>query len=189
MLGYPVTYQHCLSRCLYSPFPKTFEASFVVAAQPVADPCGTAYLEVGSLLHGHVKHAYHADGNYSGSNLVVILLFVRFFRVLPVLCRPCIREMRSDLQTFRLITRELWRVAIVLNGQSAFFDTVLGRNPPQSIQRDGRTFCLPHACSSNLSTIHYPQHGQALSCPTRARSITCRFCRPHRRERPLLSQI
>ena len=34
------------------------------------------------------------------------------FRVLPVLCHLCIHEMRSDLQIFRLFTRELWRVAI-----------------------------------------------------------------------------
>ena len=31
--------------------PEAFEASFVVAAQPVADPRGTVYLEVDSLLH------------------------------------------------------------------------------------------------------------------------------------------
>ena len=34
------------------------------------------------------------------------------FRVLHVLCRPCTHEMRSDLQTFHLITRKLLRVAI-----------------------------------------------------------------------------
>ena len=34
------------------------------------------------------------------------------FRVPLVLCRSCLYEMRSDLQTFRLITRELWRAAI-----------------------------------------------------------------------------
>ena len=34
------------------------------------------------------------------------------FRVLPVLCRPCIREVGSDLQTFRLTTRKLLRVTI-----------------------------------------------------------------------------
>ena len=40
------------------------------------------------------------------------------FRVLPVLCRPCIREMKSDLQTFRLITHELWRVTMDVGCQN-----------------------------------------------------------------------
>ena len=31
--------------------PEAFQASFVVTAQPVADPRGTVYLEVGSILH------------------------------------------------------------------------------------------------------------------------------------------
>ena len=83
---------------------------FVVAAQPFADPCGAAYLDAGSFFYGHVAHAHHADGNHSGSEPCDT--FCTPFRVLPVLCRPCIPEMRSDLQTFRLITRELWRVAI-----------------------------------------------------------------------------
>ena len=61
--------------------PEAFQASFVVAAQPVADPRGTVYLEVGSLIHGHVKHAYHADGNHSGSDLVVFFLFARLFEL------------------------------------------------------------------------------------------------------------
>ena len=60
--------------------PEAFEASFVVTAQSVTDPRGTAYLEVGSLLHGYVKHTYHADGNHSGSNLVV---FARLFEFFP----------------------------------------------------------------------------------------------------------
>ena len=36
------------------------------------------------------------------------------FRVLPVLCRSCLREMRSDLQTFRLVwcLLKLFRVSI-----------------------------------------------------------------------------
>ena len=89
-----------------------FEASCVVTAQPVADPHGTVYLEVDSPLHGYVKHAYHAYRDHPDSDLVVFFFFCTPFRVLPVLCRPCIHEMRSDLQTFRLITRELWRVAI-----------------------------------------------------------------------------
>ena len=72
-----------------------FEASFVVAAQPVVDPRGAAYLEVDSLLHGHVAHAYHADGNHSSSNLVN--LFARLFEFLPFYV---VHEMRSDLQTF-----------------------------------------------------------------------------------------
>lgn len=59
----------------------TFEA-FVIAAQLVADPRGTVYLEVSSLLHRHVEHAYHADGNHSGSDLVV-LLFARLFGFFP----------------------------------------------------------------------------------------------------------
>ena len=63
--------------------PEAFEASFVVTVQLVADPRGTAYLEVGSLLHGHVKHAYHADSNHSDSNLVVLLLFARLFEFFP----------------------------------------------------------------------------------------------------------
>ena len=53
--------------------PEAFKASFVVTAQPAADPRGTVCLEVGSPLHGHVKHAYHADGNHSDPNLVNFL--------------------------------------------------------------------------------------------------------------------
>ena len=56
-----------------------FEASFVVAAQPVANPRGTAYLEAGSTLHEHVKHPHHADGNHSGPNLVVFAHLFEFF--------------------------------------------------------------------------------------------------------------
>ena len=43
------------------------------------------------------------------------------FRVFPVLCHPCTHDMRSDLQTFRLITRELWRVVIGYS-QNLIFD-------------------------------------------------------------------
>ena len=63
--------------------PEAFEASFVVAAQPVADPRGTVYLEVGSLLHEHVKHTHHADGNHSGPNPVILSLFARLFELFP----------------------------------------------------------------------------------------------------------
>ena len=62
--------------------PEAFEASFVVTAQPVADPRGTVHLEVGNLLHGHVKYVYHADGNHFGSDLVV-LLFAHLFEFFP----------------------------------------------------------------------------------------------------------
>ena len=90
--------------------PEAFKASFVVTEQPVTDPHWALHQNVGSIIHGHVAHASHAYRNHSGPNLES---FYTPFRVPPVLCRSCIRKMRSDLQTFRLITRELWRVAIL----------------------------------------------------------------------------
>ena len=66
-----------------SGYAKNLETSFVVTAQSVADPHGTVYLEVGSLLHRHVEHAYHADGNHSGSNLVNLFFFARLFEFFP----------------------------------------------------------------------------------------------------------
>ena len=87
--------------------PEAFKASFVVAAQPVTNPRGTVYQDTGSLIHEHVKHPHHADGNHSGSDLVN--LFARRFEFFPFYV---VHAMRSDLQTFRLITHELWRVAI-----------------------------------------------------------------------------
>ena len=66
-----------------SGYAKNLETSFVVTAQSVADPHGIVYLEVGSLLHGHVKHTYHADGNHSGSNLVVLFFFAHLFEFFP----------------------------------------------------------------------------------------------------------
>ena len=63
--------------------PDAFKASFVVTAQPVTDPRGTVYQDAGSLIHRHVKHTHHANGNHSGPNLVVLLLFARLFEFLP----------------------------------------------------------------------------------------------------------
>ena len=37
--------------------PETLEASFVVTAQPVADPRGATYLEACSLIHGHIERS------------------------------------------------------------------------------------------------------------------------------------
>ena len=51
--------------------PDAFKASFVVTAQPVADPVQAMSLDVDSLVHGHVAHANHAYCNHLGSNLVI----------------------------------------------------------------------------------------------------------------------
>ncbi len=50
---------------------ETFQASFIVTAQTVADPVWAASLDVGSLVHGHVAHANHAYRNHPGPNLVI----------------------------------------------------------------------------------------------------------------------
>ena len=44
---------------------ETFQASFVVTAQPATDPCGTVYQDVGCLIHGHVEHSHH---DHTGPN-------------------------------------------------------------------------------------------------------------------------
>ena len=61
--------------------PEAFQASFVVAAQPAADPGGTTHQDANSLIHGHVKHADHAYRDHPGSNLVN--LFARLFEFFP----------------------------------------------------------------------------------------------------------
>ena len=61
--------------------PEAFQAFFVVTAQSVADPRGTAYLDAGSFFYGHVAHAHHAYRDHPGSNLVN--LFARLFKFLP----------------------------------------------------------------------------------------------------------
>ena len=58
---------------------EALQAPVVEAAQPVTDPVWATSLDVGSLLHGHVAHAHHAHHNHSGSDLVVLFLFVRLF--------------------------------------------------------------------------------------------------------------
>ena len=61
-------------------YSRTFEASFVVTAQPVTDPRGTPYQDVSSLFHGHVAHENHAYRDHPGSSLVV---FARLFEFFP----------------------------------------------------------------------------------------------------------
>ena len=92
--------------------PGAFQASFVVTAQPVTDPRGTVYQDAGSLIRGHVKHLHHADGDHPSPNLES---FCTSFRVLPIWCRSCLHEMRSDLQTFQLVmvsAQKFFRVSI-----------------------------------------------------------------------------
>ena len=100
--------------------PEAFKASFVVTAQPVAGPRGTVYQDAGSLIHGHVKHTHHANGDHPSPNLVN--LFARLFEIFPFNVVHVIIKIRSDLQTFRLFTHELWRVTIVCNGIRNLFN-------------------------------------------------------------------
>ena len=57
---------------------------------------GAAHLDAGSILHGHVERAHHADGNHSGPNLVN--LFARLFEFFPFYVVHA--SMKFDLQTF-----------------------------------------------------------------------------------------
>ena len=60
----------------------------------------------------HVNHPHHADGNHPGPNPAN--LFARLFEFIPFYI---VREMRSNLQNFRVIARELLRVAIGVSQQ------------------------------------------------------------------------
>ena len=63
----------------FGKIPEVFKASFVVAVQPVVNPRGTAYLNAGSILHEHVKHAHGAPPK--GANLCGFALTMRHFQV------------------------------------------------------------------------------------------------------------
>ena len=58
--------------------PEALKDSVVVTAQLVADPHGTVYRDVSSLIYGHVKHTHHVDGDYSGPNFVIFFFLCVF---------------------------------------------------------------------------------------------------------------
>ncbi len=91
--------------------PEAFQASFVVTAQPVTDPRGTVYQDAPRTCQAHAPCGRRLFWSVPFDPSP----FCTPFRVPPVLCCSCLREMRSDLQTFRLVmvsAQKLFRVSI-----------------------------------------------------------------------------
>ena len=55
--------------------------SVVVMERSVTDSGWTPCLGVGSLLHGHVAHANHANRDHPGSDPVIFFFAVRLFEL------------------------------------------------------------------------------------------------------------
>ncbi len=61
--------------------PEAFEASFVVAVQPVANSVWVPNQDVDCLPHWDVSYANYAHRDHSGQNLMVLFFFAHFFQL------------------------------------------------------------------------------------------------------------